>query len=264
MGKYNGEVIHSSQDTEGIIDVVQDQVSRSLYFGSRAKQSRMFLHDPVQLALAYTRAMMGFLLFNNEPKRVLLLGMGGGSIAKFILHHFPECIIDAVDRRPNVVKLAHGYFQLPKDPRLNIYIDDAFEHMANNSFQYDAILIDTFDSKGMSDSVNHDRFFDNCYLQLNKTGVISMNLWSHDKKELEETLKTIKNIFGNNILSLPVPEKGNLVVLVLKHYVPVKNLKKMNEKALSLGRTFDLELPELLGRLRKHNTSWYQRALGIA
>lgn len=264
MGKYKGEIIHSSHDTEGVIDVVEDQVSRSLYFGSRAKQSSMFLHDPVKLALSYTRAMMGFLLFNDNPQRVLLLGMGGGSLAKFLLHHFPECTIDAVDRRPNVVKLAHGYFQLPSDPRLNIYIDDAFEYITKNSFQYDAILIDTFDGKGMSESVNNNRFFENCYSQLSKTGIISMNLWNHDKKQLDITLKTIKNAFGNNILFLPVPEKGNVIVLVLKHLMSTRKLKTMNEKALTLGKQFNLELPGLLGKLRKHNTSWYQRALGIA
>ncbi|MDH5614515.1 MAG: spermidine synthase, partial [Gammaproteobacteria bacterium] len=211
MGNYKGEIIHSSHDAEGVIDVVQDQTSLSLYFGSRAKQSSMYLHDPIKLALSYTRMMMGFLLFNDNPQRILLLGMGGGSLAKFLLHHFPECVIDAVDRRPNVVKLAQGYFRLPQDPRLRIYIDDAFEFMSKNTNQYDAILIDAYDGKGMSDSVSHERFFENCYVQMNKDAVISMNLWSTDKSELKKTLSDIKNVFGNNCLELPIPEKGNLV-----------------------------------------------------
>src|SRR3569623_1391487 len=129
MRKYHGTLIHRSRDADGPIEVVDDGVIRTLHFGNDVRQSSMALHDPVHLMLLYTQAMMSCLLFQPDPKRVLLIGLGGGSLAKFLLHHFPRCKIDAVERRAAVVKLAHGYFQLPETPRLRVTVDDACEHL---------------------------------------------------------------------------------------------------------------------------------------
>ena len=90
MHRYGGIVIHQSRDEHGTIEVVEDGAYRSLHFGSEPKQSSMELHNPIRLALTYTRAMTAALLFNDAPRSVLLIGLGGGSLAKFLLHHALE------------------------------------------------------------------------------------------------------------------------------------------------------------------------------
>jgi spermidine synthase len=56
---------------------------RFLHLDLNAIQSAMQINDPNRLSLAYTRKMMAFLLFKPAPARILLLGLGGGSLAKF-------------------------------------------------------------------------------------------------------------------------------------------------------------------------------------
>ena len=134
-----GILINRTQDEYGTIEVIEEGGLCSLHFGSRPKQSSMFLHDPWRLALSYTRAMTAALLFNPQPQRALLVGLGGGSLAKFLLHHFPDCQIDVVELRKEVVNLAYDYFQLPLDNRLNVVIGDA---SALNRFRYpDDLLV---------------------------------------------------------------------------------------------------------------------------
>ena len=99
MRKYHGTVIHRSQDSRGVIEVVDDGCTRSLHFGNAVRQSAMDLNRPEYLVLTYTRAMMSCLLFKPTPCKVLLIGLGGGSLAKFLLHHIPNCTIDAVELR---------------------------------------------------------------------------------------------------------------------------------------------------------------------
>src|SRR3954451_15078178 len=73
---------------------------RSLHIGSDTVQSSMRLARPNDLELSYTRSMMGFLLFAPPPKSVLMIGLGGGSLAKFIFHRLPDTTIEAVEVSP--------------------------------------------------------------------------------------------------------------------------------------------------------------------
>lgn len=262
--KYPGIVIHSSRDTDGVIDVVQDQVSRSLYFGTPAKQSSMFLHDNAQLALSYTRAMMSFLLFNSQPESILLIGLGGGSLVKFIHRNFPACKIDAIERRENVVKLAYGYFQLPKNENISIHITDAGHYIAATKKRYDAILVDAYDSSGMSDDINNTTFFSNCRDRLTACGVLTANLWRTNKVELKATQQALSDSFGKKVIYLPIQERQNIIALGLRSEKPARKLKNLTSEAKLLGRTLNLELPAYLERLRRNNTAWYERMLGTA
>jgi spermidine synthase len=79
MQKYDGVLIHRTEDRDGIIEVVEGTTARSMRFGTSAKQSCMSLIDPNRLELPYIRAMLSCLLFNSDPQTVLIVGLGGGS-----------------------------------------------------------------------------------------------------------------------------------------------------------------------------------------
>ena len=126
--KYRGDVIFSCRDAEGVIDVVDETAAvRSLQFGTEARQSTMFRHDPNTLALSYTQCMVTSLLFADaDPRQALVFGLGGGSMVKYLLAQCPACRVDAVERRAAVIDVAHRFFQLPEaHPRLAVYSEDA-------------------------------------------------------------------------------------------------------------------------------------------
>src|SRR5574339_845360 len=119
---------------------------RSLHIGSDTIQSSMRIARPNDLELAYTRSMMAFLLFNPPPRRVLMVGLGGGSLAKFVYHRLPEAVTEVLEINPQVVAIARRLFELPAaDERLIIRECDAAEFIAAEGTGFDAILVDGYE-----------------------------------------------------------------------------------------------------------------------
>lgn len=93
---------------------------RSLHFDVFAVQSAMDLDDPYRLSLPYTRKMMAFLLFNGAPRRILLLGLGGGSLAKFCYRHLASAAITVVEVNPEVIAFRDAFF-IPAQACPNVF-----------------------------------------------------------------------------------------------------------------------------------------------
>jgi spermidine synthase len=257
MRKYGGKVTFATRDEHGLIEVVEDGVERSLHFGTAPKQSSMALHDPLRLQLSYTRAMLAPLLFQStEPHRVLIVGLGGGSLAKFFLQHFPTCRVDAVELRAAVAQVAHEHFHLPDTPRLHISLDDAASFMfgaANRFSQYQLILIDAFAPEGIAHSVCGLSFFEACRARLAEDGMLSVNLWSRDMVDLEDMLENVGDAMDQPVLRIPVPGKDNIIALSGSPLTG-RTRRPLSDRARTLAARYDIEFPELLKSLRKHNT----------
>ena len=101
MEKYGGTLVHCQRDEQGLLEVVEAYGVRSLHFGSAARQSTMSLAEPERLEMPYLRAMLIGLAFVPAPCRCLILGLGGGSLARFLAHHLPSARIEVVELRPN-------------------------------------------------------------------------------------------------------------------------------------------------------------------
>lgn len=263
MRKYHGTVIHRSQDSRGIIEVVDDGVTRSLHFGNAVRQSATDSSRPEYLVLTYTRAMMSSLLFKPSPCNVLLIGLGGGSLAKFLLHHFPHCTIDAVEHRELVAKLAHGYFLLPEDQRLRIHIADGAEfvqHKASvSSGCYDLILVDAYDNAGMDNNMGEKLFLHACYALLTTDGLLAINLWGRDQPRYDQTRRTLQQCFSAKPLLLPAEGTTNVIAMALRRANHKSSLKTAEARAKILEYQTGLELVRFSRTLRKQNGSLANR-----
>lgn len=260
MRKYQGEVIHQSQDQLGVIEVVDDGLYRSMHFGTDAKQSSMLLRDPYQLALSYTRAMCAALLFQESPQRILMIGLGGGSLAKFFLHHFPQCRIDAVEFRPEVHRVAQQFFALPEEARLQLFYEDAGSFVrgaAAEQSDYDLILIDAFLDRGIAYSVIGMSFFDACHDRLATDGVLSMNLWSDDRIHARDFIDDMACSFDKEVLRLPVEGKANIIGIASRQHAMKRQLKRLDARAKELEQQTAIEFTSLLRALRKANRSLF-------
>jgi len=258
MYKYDGLVIHQSHDDDGILEVVEQQGVRSLHFGSYSRQSSLLLSDPERLYLDYARAMSSWLLFKESPDNTLLVGLGGGSLAKHLLHHFPECRIRVIEYRKSVVKIARSHFGLPLDPRLKIIIGDGGkylrQHTESHSEHYDLLLIDAFDHEGMAQSICSEAFFDACKAVLKKDGIMAINLWGTDKTLFEQIALWLSRVFNWKILFLPVRGKGNIIGLAFNEDTPLYSLRDLRERANALEQHYQIEFPVFLKDLTKHNS----------
>lgn len=92
--------------------LVENRKTRSLCFAiDGAAQSEMRLDDPETLITAYTRKMMGFLLFCKRPREVVMIGLGGGSLAKFCHRHLPSTRMTVIEINASVIAL-RSHFQI--------------------------------------------------------------------------------------------------------------------------------------------------------
>src|SRR5512146_2380403 len=91
------------------IQVSEQNGVRMLHLGSSSVQSAMRLTAPNDLELAYTRCMMAFMPFHPQPRRILMVGLGGGSLAKFVHSRLPRVKIIVIEINPQVVAAARDY-----------------------------------------------------------------------------------------------------------------------------------------------------------
>lgn len=209
---------------------------------------------PHFLTLMYTQAMMISLLFNDNPESILMIGLGGGSLAKFLLHHYPNCTIDVIEYREKVARIAHGYFMVPETPKLNIVIGDAtsrIKDIENN--KYDLILLDAFDESNVSPSITRHDFLANCKDKLNKEGILATNLWSK-AEDYKHTLQVINNVFAGNVLQYLVKKKSNAIIFSSKKDLNISYLNKLHSKAQEMQTHLDIKMSEFLTRLIHQNS----------
>src|SRR5258706_15484511 len=101
--------------------VSEERGVRHLHVGGEAIQSAMRLQDPFALELDYTRCMMAFLLFHPDPRRALMIGLGGGSLAKFFHRRLAGLRTHVVEYDERVIATARALFHVPgADARLKI------------------------------------------------------------------------------------------------------------------------------------------------
>ncbi len=253
MGKYGGTVIHRCHDEDGPIEVVESHGVRSLHFGSPARQSAMALADPDHIELAYLRAMLAGLVFVPAPARILILGLGGGSLPRFLSHHYPDALIEVIESRSAMVAVAREYFGLPDRPGLNIQIADGGEYLQRQvtagNCQYDLILVDVFDEQGLAPMVLQHDFFAALVSLINFGGVVCVNLWSGHAESFRAVMRLLKLYFPTGAYSLPVMGRGNVVGLGLESALGSPRLKACNCRAQKLEQQLGIEFTRLVQRL---------------
>ena len=252
---YKGEVIHSERDEYGDIAVVQEATSRTLHFGSTARQSTMLMADPARLALSYTRCMLGGLLFAPTPSSALMLGLGGGSLPKFLLHQFEDCRVDAVEMRVRVAAVARTYFALPEDARLTLNIQKAEEYLARQDIgPYDWLLIDLHNRDGMAPVLDQPDLFARCQQVLSERGVLAANLWTGDKEAyLARIGERLQSAFAGRVLFLPVAGKRNTVALAFNFVPPALDDRSLLQSARQLQARYDIEFVDFLRDIMRYN-----------
>jgi len=153
--------------------------SRTLHFSECDIQSRMQIGRPDLLLLQYTRLMMGFLLLLPRPASIAMVGLGGGSLAKFCYRYLPDSRIEVIEINPHVIAL-RDRFEVPKDDRrFHVHEADAADFVRTAQCRYDVMLVDGFDGDGLPACLASRTFYDNCFDLLEPHGVLVVNFHSH-------------------------------------------------------------------------------------
>jgi len=241
------------------VEIEESGNYRSLYFGDRSLQSTMSLTMPDQLVLPYTRYMTLALLINSSPLNILVVGVGSGSFIRFFHHHFSGCHIDAVDYSPEVIQVARDYFQLPDNERISMHCADGQSFLQHNcDTLYDLVLVDAFDDQGMAPTVYSDFFFSLCARSLRPDGLLSCNLWSDDRRRLQEIKDSLADHF-DSCLYLPVPDRGNIIAIALPFATPWQRICLKKKQLALLSRQYDIDFHRIVQIAKQNNLSLSKR-----
>lgn len=233
------------------IDISEKAGVRYLHFGSTWVQGAMRIARPFDLELDYTREMMTPLLLRNEtwPRRVLQIGLGTGSVSKFLYRHRPQCRLTVVEIDPRVEIAARQFFKLPDDPkRIAIHHADGADFVVENESSYDLILIDGFDADAGVDRLDTLPFYLNCRARLADDGLLSINLLSR-RKNFDQSLDRLQHAFDRRVVVFPACNTGNVIALACIDTPPMPTLDELNANALTLKQSTGLDLLPTLKRL---------------
>lgn len=235
------------------VEISERNDTRFLHLGGPAVQSSMRLKEPYALDLEYTRAMMAFMLFRREPSDIALIGLGGGSIAKYIYRHLPQSRLTALEINPEVVAAARAYFMLPPDDeRLSVITSDGAAFVHANPDSQDVLLVDGFDAKRIVDALASAEFYRACRDMLRPGGVAVFNLWGSDEY-YPRYFDRLSRAFGEHVLQLPAEKKGNIIIFAFRKPLPTVKFEPLLRNAHFLEAELGLEFEAFISRMRNWN-----------
>lgn len=189
--------------------------ARSLHFSMSAIQSRMHLLRPDTLELEYTRLMMGWLMLRPLAQRLAMIGLGGGSIAKFCHRHLPRTSMLAVEIDPRVIAFREAFCLPPDDTRLRVVCGDGAQFVADTAERFDVLMVDAFVAEGMPAALGTQRFYDDCLDLLAADGLLVVNLHAGDPQRALY-VNRIARSFGHRTLGVDDGGGSNSVVFAAK------------------------------------------------
>lgn len=246
-GELRAQLLDESYPKPFVID---DGKSRYLYFNVRLMQSEMSLKAPHDLALRYTQKMMGFLLFHPRPKRIALIGLGGGSIIKFCHRRLPGVQLAAVELNPEVIALRDAFFVPPDDERLTVLQADGAEYIEQAEKGIDALLVDAFDKTGFAPSLANREFFAAAFAKLSGNGVLVINL-AGEKETYAGLIGEAMHVFDDQVIVISVPDDGNHILYAFKERYFEPRWRWLNNHAKELRARLGLDFPAFVQKMER-------------
>uniref|UniRef100_Q47HT9 PABS domain-containing protein n=1 Tax=Dechloromonas aromatica (strain RCB) TaxID=159087 RepID=Q47HT9_DECAR len=239
--------------TQHSVDISEEAGVRYLHFGSDWIQGAMRIARPWSLELAYTREMMAGLLLrplHHWPRHVLLIGLGAGSLAKFIYRYLPNCRITVVEINPQVEFIARQYFKLPDDPlRLDVSIGCGADFMLGGTSRFDLILIDGYDPEGRAGVLDTEPFYQACRARLSDNGLCGLNLLGWNRG-FQGSVERIRSAFDERVAVFPSCDSGNTIAFATGGNPVDVSLDDMRACAVQLKKETRLDLLPTLSRIQ--------------
>jgi len=231
---------------------------RTLWFeegGSR--QSTVKKDDPDYLELRYTRAMpIGLAVRAGDDQTrapandVLIIGLGGGTIPRFLHEHFPKMMIDIVDIDPKVVDVARRFFWFRENQQVHVHVADGRDFIQKQiarGKRYHIIFLDAFGPDEIPRSLTTCEFLQSVRTAISDDGIVVANVWDrYSNSDYDSMIRTYQHVFAD-LYIVDVHGTGNEIVIALPH---LRNLSRavMVRRARDVSRRyrFPYDMAELV------------------
>jgi spermidine synthase len=210
------KIIHKEQSLYQTILIDERGSVLCLQFSVRTDQRNQSCVDqrnPRKMVFGYTKMLMAALLINPEPANILMIGLGGGTVAVALADILPDAHIDAVEIDPAVEEVARKYFGFVEHDRINVTIQDGrvfTKRAALQGKKYDLIILDAFNGDYIPEHLMTREYLEETKSLLSENGVVAANTFSVSNLYDHETA-TYAEVFGQ-LFNLTRTDSSNRVI----------------------------------------------------
>lgn len=212
----NYDTIYNSLTVERRGSIVE---LRARARGGEALESAVDLDDPLRLVVHYTRSLYGALFIAPDPKRVLMIGLGGAGFHRLFAAAFPESVLHTVELDPKVLEVCESRMEFKRSERTPVTLMDGRMFVKHNRDTWDWLILDAFRGGFVPPHLKTEEFYRECARRISERGVFVSNL--HATSELfYSDLKTIQAVFPQVVL-FATRDRGNVIAVAVKYRTPV-------------------------------------------
>jgi spermidine synthase len=246
----SAKTIHSERSLYRNILVEESNGLRCLKFNTKSaktQQSCMLINDPQRLVFNYTKMLFSSLLLNPNPERILIIGLGGGTMSNALHQIFPAAVITNIEIDPAVIKVARDYFSLFENEHVTAVTQDGrifVKRAAIKKQQYDWIILDAFNGDYIPEHLMTQEFLQETKQLLSEHGVLAANTFSVSKLYDYESA-TYKAVFGD-FFNVRNNRNSNRIILTSNQPLPQRSV--INERATTLSKIllpFNVNISEI-------------------
>lgn len=223
---------------------------KSLYSNDLAIQSALNIKHPHRLVMKNLEYLLGCLMFIPQPRNILILGVGGGSLIHFFRHYCPNSEIVGVENDAEFFIQMQSSFDLPKaDNLLSYVITDAKQWIKTNTAQFDLIIVDIFNEHSMPSWVQQADFIRNIYKHLTEQGCTAWNMLFSSDSDFNHFYSKFRLISEQKSLCLQVDEYENTMVFGFKQALVHSDIESLMQFAVKSEEQYELPFNQILGQI---------------
>ena len=225
---------------------------RTLCFGSGgAFQSIVKAADPRHLELPYARILPACLAFVQDPRRMLIVGLGGGTLPRFFHSRFPQMMIDVVEIDQEVVDVAKAYCGFDEDARMRVDVSDGRDFIEESPGGYDMIILDSFDTDSIPPHLTTVEFLGGVRKALAPEGIAVGNVWGRSSNPLYAHMLTTYRAAFEDVYIFDVPAAGTKIFAALPRRQAMTREEVISRaREISGHRGFDYDLGSAVAGFR--------------
>ncbi|WP_372761803.1 spermidine synthase [Pseudoalteromonas sp.] len=255
--------IHSERSLYRNILVEQNGDLRCLKFdekSSQSSQSCMYVSDPKRLVFNYTKLTFASLLLIENPKKVLIIGLGGGTLSNTISELYPAATITNIEIDPAVISVARNYFAFQESDKVTAKAQDGrifIKRAALKKQQFDWIILDAFNGDYIPEHLLTKEFFTELKSVLADGGVVAANTFSSSKLYQHESA-TYYAVFGD-FINVSLKNRTNRIILA--GYKTPPTAQQISQRAAQLAprlAPYDIDIHAISENLHftQHARDW--------
>lgn len=229
--------------------VTQEGNERIMHFRRRRIDYRETVMDtaqPLRLVNEYTRMMMTSLAFVPNPRRVLMIGLGGGIVTRVMAHSYPNTTFDNVELDQAVVDAARQHFGFQTGPKMRVFVRDGRVFLRRSRDQYDIIILDAYRGGYIPFHLKTEEFLQMVKNRLSPNGVVVGNL-HHGTRLYDADRATYDSVFDRVYPFVGQVDSNHILIATKSNTQLTAAQLKQRAVRLQQQHNFSFDLPAQVG-----------------